>query len=270
MRRIAPVSRRRPARPRPLATLCRLGLASAALLGLAACNTLTRMSEIGSGPEISRIENPTQRNGYQPISMPMPQPVAPPQNANSLWRPGARAFFKDQRAKDVGDILTVAVEITDTAELKTSLGNSRASTESVQPGNGANISLLGYETSLAKLLPAGANLANLADIASNSTTTNAGATARQETIKVNMAAMITQVLPNGNLVISGRQEFRVNYEMRELTIQGIIRPEDISSLNIVASDKIAEARVYYGGRGVVSDLAQPRWGQQIFDVIFPF
>jgi flagellar L-ring protein precursor FlgH len=253
-----------------LPTLGRLGLIAAAGLSLAGCNFFSRMSEIGSGPEISRIENPTQRTGYQPVSMPMPQPQSPPQSANSLWRPGARAFFKDQRAKDVGDILSVSVVISDNATVTSSLGNSRQGSESVTPGNGSGVSLMGFETSLAKMLPSGANLANLVDITSNSATSNTGQTGRTEVINMTMAAMITQVLPNGNLVIAGKQEFRVNYEMRELSIQGIIRPEDISSLNIIASDKIAEARIYYGGRGMVSDLSQPRWGQQLYDVIFPF
>ncbi|CCG40358.1 flagellar basal body L-ring protein FlgH [Magnetospirillum molischianum] len=248
-----------------LSRLFRVGLSLATLGGMSACNTLSRMSEVGSGPEISRIENPTQKQGYQPISMPMPQPVAPPQNANSLWRPGARAFFKDQRAKDVGDILTIAVSIADNASLTSQLNNNRSSKENAQLAN-----LAGFENSLASVLPSGANLASLANLGATSVALNNGATTRSETINVTMAAVITQVLPNGNLVISGRQEFRVNYEMRELSIQGIIRPEDISSSNSISSEKIAEARVYYGGRGMVSDITQPRWGQEIFDIVFPF
>lgn len=248
----------------PLSRLLRLGLAATILSGLSACNLLTRMSEVGSGPEISKIENPTQKQGYQPITMPMPQPVAPPQAANSLWRPGARAFFKDQRAKDVGDILTVAVSIADNAVVTTTLSNTRSSSESADATK-----LLGLENTLTKILP-GADPADLASISSASSSKNGGDTERKETINLSMAAVITQVLPNGNLVISGRQEFRVNYEMREVSIQGIIRPEDISSSNSISSEKIAEARVYYGGRGVVSDLTQPRWGQQIYDIVFPF
>lgn len=241
-----------------------------AISDLSACNMLTRMSEVGSGPQTSPIQNPTQKQGYQPVSMPMPQPAPPPQNANSLWRPGARAFFKDQRAKDVGDILTVAVSIADSASVTTGLTNSRSSTEKAGSNTtGSNITALGLEQQLAKILP-NINLASLADLGATSGTTNSGNTTRAETITMSMAAVITQVLPNGNLVISGRQEFRVNYEMRELSIQGIIRPEDISSSNSISSEKIAEARVYYGGRGMVSDLSQPRYGQQIFDIIFPF
>jgi flagellar L-ring protein precursor FlgH len=248
------------------ASLLRIAVVAVAAASLTACNALNRLSEVGSGPEISTIQNPTQKAGYQPISMPMPQPVAPPQSANSLWRPGARAFFKDQRAKDVGDILTVSVQFSDNASFTSKLDNNRKSNEDT----GGAFSFLGFENSLTKILPASVNPSSLVNLGSTSVAQNNGKTERTESVNTNVAAVITQVLPNGNLVISGRQEFRVNYEMRELSIQGIIRPEDISSSNTVTSDKIAEARVYYGGRGVVSDVTQPRYGQQVFDVLFPF
>ncbi len=237
----------------------------AAIGSLSACNALSRMSEIGDGPQVSNIQNPTQKPTYQPVSMPMPSPVAPPQNANSLWRPGSRAFFKDQRAKDVGDILTVSVSINDGASFNSSLTRSRDSSDSAGISN-----LFGFETSLNKVLPNSVDPANLVGTSGTSGTTNSGTTGRTETMTVNLATVITQILPNGNLVISGKQEIRVNYEMRELTIQGIIRPEDISSSNSVTYDKIAEARIYYGGRGVNSDVTQPRYGQQLLDVILPF
>jgi flagellar L-ring protein precursor FlgH len=233
---------------------------------LSACNALGRLSEVGSGPQVSAISNPTQKPGYQAVSMPMPQPVAPPQNANSLWRPGARAFFKDQRAKEVGDILTVAVAITnESASFESNLTRSRDAEETSGITN-----LMGFETSLKKILPDSVNPAALVGATGTSNNTNSGETGRTESINVSMAAIITQVLPNGNLVISGKQEIRVNYEMRELAVQGIIRPEDISSANSVTYDKIAEARIHYGGRGVVSEVTQPRYGQQILDVILPF
>ena len=242
------------------------GAATLALvLSLEGCNTFTRLSEVGSGPEISGIQNPTQRPGYQPVSMPMPAPLPPPQNANSLWRTGSRAFFKDQRAKDVGDILTVSLSINDSASFGTTLNRTRTDSESANVTN-----LLGFEAGLTKFLPSAVNPASMLNIGSASSAVTAGTTGRSETMTSNIAAVITQVLPNGNLVISGRQEMRVNYEMRELTIEGIIRPEDISTSNSVTYDKIAEARIYYGGRGVASDVSQPRYGQQILDVLFPF
>ncbi|MBR9973203.1 flagellar basal body L-ring protein FlgH [Magnetospirillum sulfuroxidans] len=246
--------------------LLRTTVIALAVGSLSACNALSRLSEVGSGPTVSKIEDPTQRAGYQPVAMPMPQPVAPPQNANSLWRPGSRAFFKDQRAKEIGDILTVAVALSNEgASFNSTLTRSRASSE-----DAGITGLLGFENSLNKILPDAVDPTNLVGTTGASTNTNAGTTGRAESLTVKLAAVITQVLPNGNLVISGKQEIRVNYEMRELNVQGIIRPEDISSSNSVTYDKIAEARIYYGGRGVNSDLTQPRYGQQLLDVILPF
>lgn len=250
---------------RPLKTLLKTATLMVAVASLSACNALTRLSEVGSGPEVSAIQNPTQKANYQPVSMPMPQPVAPPANANSLWRPGSRAFFKDQRAKDVGDILTVAVSINDSASFETNLTRKRDSEET-----SGITGLLGFENSLNKVLPDAVNPASLVGTTGASTNSNSGKTGRTESMTVNMAAVITQVLPNGNLVISGKQEIRVNYELRELSVQGIIRPEDISSSNSVTYEKIAEARIHYGGRGVASDVTQPRYGQQLLDVILPF
>ena len=234
-------------------------------MAVSGCNTFERLSEVGSGPEVSSIQNPTQRQGYQPVSMPMPQPLSAPQNANSLWRTGSRAFFKDQRAKEVGDILTVSVSVNDTATLTTSLGRSRTETDTAGMAN-----LLGFESSLTKILPSAVNASSLLNINSASTANNSGTTGRTEQLTTSIAAVITQVLPNGNLVISGRQEMRVNFEMRELTIQGIIRPEDLSTSNSVNLNNIAEARIYYGGRGVASDVTQPRYGHEVLDVLFPF
>lgn len=250
---------------RPLKTALKAAALLAAVSSLSACNALSRLSEVGSGPEVSAIQNPTQKAGYQAVSMPMPQPVAPPANANSLWRPGSRAFFKDQRAKDVGDILTVAVSINDSASFATSLDRKRDASEEAGIDN-----LLGFEGQLNKVLPDAVNPAALVGLSGGSTSANSGKTGRTESMTVNMAAVITQVLPNGNLVISGKQEIRVNYELRELSVQGIIRPEDISSSNSVTYEKIAEARIHYGGRGVASDVTQPRYGQQVLDIILPF
>lgn len=250
---------------RSLTSLTKTAVLVVAVGSLSACNTLTRLSEVGSGPEVSAIQNPTQKPNYQPVTMPMPQPVAPPANANSLWRPGSRAFFKDQRAKDVGDILTVAVSINDSASFETNLTRKRDSAE-----DAGITGLLGFEGQLGKVLPDAVDPATLVGTTGTSANSNSGKTGRTESMTVNMAAVITQVLPNGNLVISGKQEIRVNYELRELSVQGIIRPEDISSSNSVTYEKIAEARIHYGGRGVASDVTQPRYGQQLLDVILPF
>ncbi|GIK99675.1 MAG: flagellar L-ring protein [Alphaproteobacteria bacterium] len=195
----------------------------------------------------------------------MPPPVTEERQANSLWRTGSRAFFKDQRASQVGDILTVIIEIEDRARLNNSTNRSRAAGES------ADLSaFLGFESQLDNILPDEVDPTNLVDANSDSNTTGAGSVNRREDINLRVAAVVTQVLPNGNLVLSGRQEVRVNYEVRELLVAGIIRPEDITSTNQVDYDKIAEARISYGGRGHITDVQQPRYGQQVFDILFPF
>lgn len=248
----------------------RTGLAQAALaatlvLALAGCNALTRLSEVGQEPKLTAIQNPAVLHGNQPIAMPMPPPVVVNRQPNSLWRPGSRAFLKDQRASEVGDILTVVIEIEDDASITASTNRTRTAGE-----DSSMTSLLGYQGSLAAILPAAVDPLNLIDLASNSSSTGAGSVARDETINLRIAALVTQVLPNGNLVIAGRQEVRVNYEIRQLQIVGIIRPEDITSANIINYDQVAEARISYGGRGQVSDVQQPRYGQQIYDIIWPF
>lgn len=249
-------------------TVGRIATLAAVLLvgaGLGGCNTLTRLSQVGEEPPLTNIQNPTALPTYQPVSMPMPPPVTEERQANSLWRTGSRAFFKDQRASQVGDILTVIIEIEDRARLNNSTNRSRAAGES------ADLSaFLGFESQLDNILPDEVDPTNLVDANSDSNTTGAGSVNRREDINLRVAAVVTQVLPNGNLVLSGRQEVRVNYEVRELLVAGIIRPEDITSTNQVDYDKIAEARISYGGRGHITDVQQPRYGQQVFDILFPF
>ena len=248
----------------------RAGLAQATLavvltLALAGCNALTRLSEVGQEPMLAPIQNPAVIHGNQPIAMPMPPPMVVDRRPNSLWRPGSRAFLKDQRASEVGDILTVVIDIEDDASISASTNRSRTAGE-----DSSMTSLLGYEGSLAQLLPEAVDPLSLIDLDSNSSSTGAGSVARDETINLRIAALVTQVLPNGNLVIAGRQEVRVNYEIRQLQIAGLIRPEDITSSNTISYDQVAEARISYGGRGQVSDVQQPRYGQQIYDIIWPF
>lgn len=241
----------------------RFAAATVLVLGLGGCNALTRLSEVGDAPKMSTIEDPTKAPGYQPVSMPMPAPVAPSAGANSLWRPGARGFFKDQRAAAVGDILTVAVNITESAKLQNNTTATRGNSES------ATFDLLGLESSLPKVF-ANTNTAAPWAFGGNSTIAGTGQMTRQEQVVVNVAATISQRLPNGNLVITGKQELRINNELREVSVTGVIRPEDITSVNTISSDKIAEARITYGGRGTLSDVQQARYGQQIFDIIAPF
>jgi flagellar L-ring protein precursor FlgH len=243
-----------------------LPFALAASLG-ACTDMLGRLQSVGSKPPLSPIENPA--NAAPPVTMPSPTPVALDVQANSLWRPGARAFFKDQRASQVGDILTVTINIADTASLENSSSRSRTNSE-----NAALPQFLGYNVaSVVKRLPGlnqSADPTNLVEMSSSSSTSGTGTIDRSETITLRVAATVTQVLPNGNLVISGSQEVRVNNEARVLQVGGVLRPQDLRSTNEIPHDRLAEARISYGGRGQISDVQQARWGQQIYDILFPF
>jgi len=249
-------------RPRIFASLLCLGLAMGSLPG---CRTLDRLSDVGDTPQVAPIQNPTQTQGYQPVSLPMPAPQIDQRQANSLWRPGSRAFFKDQRASQVGDILTVLVEIKDNAKLNNATDRSRDAAETAGLSN-----FLGLETKLNMIFPDAVDPTKLVNGASNSSTVGSGSVNRTEDIKLKIAAVITQVLPNGNMVLTGTQQVKVNAEVRELQVAGIIRPADITSINTIDYDKIAEARISYGGRGIISDAQQPRYGQEIYDILFPF
>ncbi len=244
----------------------RLAAVACAMLTLTGCNTLQRLSEVGEGPKLSEISNPVEKNGYRPVTMPMPDPETPRPMANSLWRPGARAFFKDQRAASVGDILTVSVSISDSANLSNSTSQGRAGA-----GDSMGINnLLGLENSINKVLPNDVDPTSLVGVSSARDLTGTGKIARTEAITLSVAAVVVQILPNGNLVIAGNQEVRVNHELRQLQVSGIIRREDITATNTVASSDIAELRVAYGGRGTISDMQSPRYGSQILDIILPF
>lgn len=249
-----------------VSTLKTLTLTVALSATLGACNTASRLSEIGDGPELTQITNPEAMPNYRPVSLPMPAPQAAVVNPNSLWSPGARAFFKDHRAKEIGDILTVSLALADSAVLTNSTDRARTDSESANVTN-----LLGFETKLAKNnLPAGFSPTAAANFGNNHATNGDGTIDRKETISLTFAAVVTQILPNGSLVILGRQELMVNSEMRELEVTGVIRPGDIESDNTIAHTRIAEMRVAYGGRGTLSNLQQPRWGTQLWDILFPF
>lgn len=239
----------------------------AILMMLQGCANFDRLTTVSQEPPLTAIQNPLRQPGYRPVSLPMPAPMTASYSPNSLWRTGARAFFKDQRAQQVGDILTVLIEITDKAEFDNKSERSRKGVEAV----GIN-ALAGYHETIKKLLPYTDNIdmAKLFDISSTSTSEGDGAVEREEKLTTKMAAVVTQRLPNDNLVIEGRQEIRVNFEVREIIIAGIIRPEDISSENTIPIYKIAEARVSYGGRGRLTDVQQPRYGQQVLDIMLPF
>lgn len=243
----------------------RVAAVGMAAMTLGGCNTLSRLAHVGEAPPMTGVENPTQQPGYRPVSMPMPAAVTASRLPNSLWRPGSRAFFKDLRANQVGDIVTVIINIDDQATVKNETSRGRTTSENM----GVN-ALAGYETSFNKILPNAVNPANLLDYSGDTTNTGTGSINRQDKIELKVAAVVTQLLPNGNLVIHGRQETRVNYEKRELQIAGVIRPQDIDNANTVPYEKIAEARLSYGGEGQIMDVQQPRYGNQLVDIIFPF
>lgn len=238
----------------------------AAIAALASgCNIVDRLASVGEQPKMTAIQNPVQAPNYRPVTMPMPASEPGTLHANSLWRPGARQFFKDQRASNVGDILTVTIAIDDKADLNNKTTQTRTGSETAGAPN-----FLGFENTLDQVFPNGVDASSLVDLSSDHETTGDGSISRDETINLKIAAVITQRLPNGNLVVHGRQEIQVNFEVRELQIAGVVRPEDIGSDNTISYEKIAEARIAYGGRGQITDLQQPRYGQQIFDILWPF
>ncbi len=243
------------------------GFAAIATLAasLGACSAIDRIENVGNAPALAPISNPTSTPGYRPVSMPMPAPEQIVYEPNSLWRSGSRAFFRDQRAARIGDIMTVVINISDSAKVNNATKRSRANSENAGLPN-----FLGLESQLSKVLPEAVDPSALVAASSDGSSAGTGSVDRKETVELTVAAVVTQVLPNGNLVIEGRQEVRVNFEVRELLVAGIVRPEDISSTNTIQHTQIAEARISYGGRGQITDVQQARYGQQLFDVIMPF
>lgn len=237
----------------------------AAALTLASCGTIDKIERIGKTPPLSPIAVPANVAAGAPVYLPQPFPEPNLQKPNSLWITGSRSFFRDPRAQRVGDILTVNIDIGDQAQI----ANTTSRTSSAAETSGAT-NFLGLESKLKNILPQAVSPESLVDLNSESSSTGTGSVNRSESISLRVAAVVTQVLPNGNLVIQGQQEVRVNNEVRELLVSGVVRPEDITNTNIIPHTKIAEARISYGGRGLITDVQQPRYGQQFFQAIWPF
>lgn len=235
------------------------------LVSLSGCKTLDKIDAAGELTPMTHIQNPQAKPNYQPVTMPMPNPKQPYGSPNSLWRAGAQGFFKDQRASQVGDILTVAVDFTDSVNLSNATDTNRNSVTNTGVSN-----LLGFENKAKSLLPSAFDNTKLFNLQSNPTHNGTGSIKRTDQMKTNVAATIVQILPNGNFVISGRQEMRANNELRELLIEGIVRPEDITAANSIDLTKIAEARISYGGRGVLTNIQEAPIGQQLIEAVSPF
>jgi len=224
---------------------------------LSACSALDRMENIGEAPKLAALGNPA---GAQMVTeIPRPAPITHPNN--SLWQPGAQSFFHDPRAMRIGDVITVNVSVSDTAKLQNSTSRSRTNTENAGMDN-----LFGLE----KALPSSITPGSLVKLGSDNSNVGTGSIQRAESINMTLAALVAQVLPNGNLVIDGHQQVRVNNEMRDMRLSGIVRREDITQDNTVNLSQIAEARVAYGGQGTMSDVQQPRYGSQLLDIILPW
>nr|WP_184017360.1 flagellar basal body L-ring protein FlgH [Sphingobium boeckii] len=247
-------------------------MGSALALGamLSGCGAVGRLSNVGKAPKMSAVERPDSpllepSLGSQAAAHRSGQIADPGPVTASLFRTGAGAFLRGQRAARIGDIVTIRINISDRAVVGNSTTRSRSGDE--KAGLSA---LLGIESVIDKILPGKPDPSNLVDTNSSSQTSGAGNIARSEQINLTIAAVVTDVLPNGNLMIRGRQETRVNFELRELVVSGVIRPEDIARDNSIQHSQIAEAHISYGGRGQLTDAQQARWGQQIYDALFPF
>ncbi len=236
-------------------------LAVIALVPLAACSTVT---ETVRGPQLTPVGYPAALIPQEQVILPMAQPPQPA-NANSLWKVGARTFFGDQRAARVGDILTVQIDIDDSARTQNSTTTSRTSGQTLGFPH-----LFGLESSLGKILPGGFDPASAIETGSTSNKAGAGAVTRSEKISLTIAAVVTGVLPNGNMIIQGTQEVMTNGELRRLTVSGIVRPEDISAANTIRHTQIAEARIAYGGRGDISRVQKTPAGQGLVEAFSPF
>jgi flagellar L-ring protein precursor FlgH len=231
-----------------------LALVSSALSG---CFALDRIENIGQAPKLAPVGNPEGTKLVENI--PTPPPIS--HADNSLWQPGAHSFFHDPRASHIGDVITVNVSVADAAKLSNSTARSRANSEDSNLTN-----FFGLET----VLPTGVDPANLIKMGSDTSNVGSGTVNRSESINLTLAALVAQVLPNGNLVINGHQQVRVNNELRDLQVSGIVRTEDITSSNTVDLTQIAEARISYGGKGTVSDVQTPRYGSEFLDAVLPW
>ncbi len=231
---------------------------------LTAC---TNSSELGKVPEFTPVEATAERSAMVTYGLPnrIETPVILPADGASLWTGARGSLLGERRAMERGDILTVVIEIDDRAEISNSSDRSRSASQQLGLPQ-----LFGLTQRIDNRLPEGASLANAVSVDSQSDSSGDGSVSRNERLTLRVAATIDDVLPNGVLSIVGQQEVRVNFELRELLVSGFVRPNDITRQNEITYDKIASARISYGGRGQISDVQQPRIGQQALESILPF
>ncbi|WP_041528010.1 flagellar basal body L-ring protein FlgH [Paracoccus aminophilus] len=240
-------------------TLCLL------LIALSGCG---RVREIGRAPEMT---DPLAGDEFRAMTeVSYATPSFPDEGTSqtglaSLWTTRQNSLISDSRASERGDILTVVIEIDDKAEFQNSSGRTRSASDTAGIPN-----MMGIPQRLDKILPEGASMDSLAEAKSSSTYKGSGNISRREKLTLRVAATVIGTLANGVLRIQGSQEVRVNNEVRELTVSGFVRPSDIGRRNEIAYDRIAGARISYGGRGTISDAQRPRYGQQIADIILPY
>jgi len=231
-------------------------------LVLAGCGNL---GQVGRAPAFSPLEGSSQHYAMYSASLPEDVAASTPADASSLWTGETESLFGDRRAAQRGDILTVVIEIDENASISNTTGRSRSGEQSAGLPE-----FFGIPQRIGANLPDGASMAEAFEMESSSTFRGTGNVARQERLTLRVAATVVEELPNGVLRIEGQQEVRVNNELRELIVTGFVRPIDISRQNEITYDKIAGARIAYGGRGQISDMQQPTLGQQVADIVLPF
>lgn len=240
-------------------------IAKTLLVGLLFLGACGRMDHLGKPPSFTPANETNEHVAMLWQGLPQETRNRRPVDGSSLWSGSQQSLLGDRRAMNKGDILTVVIEIDEEAEISNDTSRSRSSSESLNMPQ-----LLGLPQRLDEHLPDGASSATAVDLGGASTSRGNGSVKRSEKLELRVAATVVDILPNGVLAISGSQELRVNFELRELLVSGYVRPQDISRQNEITYDKIASARVSYGGRGQITDVQQPRYGQQVLDVILPF
>ncbi len=235
------------------------------LVGTLFVSACDRMDHVGKAPTFSPTVN--NQEHYAMMNPPLPKSVQTslPTEDASLWSGNRKSLLGDRRAMQRGDIMTVVIEVDERAQIDNETDRSRSNSESMGVPQ-----LFGIPQRIDNHLPDGASMDTAVDFNSRSSSSGDGSVKRSEKLLLRVAATVVDVLPNGVLSIEGTQELRVNFELRELLVSGYVRPEDISRQNEITFDKIASARVSYGGRGQITDVQQPRYGQQVMDVILPF